>query len=71
MIVKPETPCFTDYQSNTLFRYDGLTSDIERLSNESLDFAAHKSVQILDDLFSISEKPLVVWRYAGVKTAMA
>ena len=66
MIIKPATPCFTDYQIDTLFSYDGLTGELNRRRHEKFSFKEYKSVQVIDDLYSISEKPHAVWRYTGL-----
>ena len=65
MLVRPVTLCFTERFSNAMLKFNNLSGALERLTHRSLDLKQHKTVQIFDDLYAFSQRPLVAFKLSN------
>ena len=62
----PKFLCFADYYSNTLFKFDIKSNGTERIESPALNLKCHKTVQVFDDLYTVSSYPLAIFKYENI-----
>ena len=51
-----------------MLKFNNLNGALDRLTHRSLDLKQHKTIQIFDDLYAFSSRPLVAFKLLNAKS---